>query len=128
MRNFKITVDGNVYDVSVEETNQAGESKPAIVPIAKKNEIKPVPVKTETVKPAAPAVKAGGTEIIAPMPGMVLSFKVESGAEVKKGQVLLVLEAMKMENDISSPADGKVTLVASKGATVNTGDVLAVIS
>lgn len=123
MRNFKITVDGNVYDVAVEEIS-AGNQKPAVVPLTQTKQ----EVKVEPVKVAPATLKAGGTEIKAPMPGMVLDFKVQSGSAVKKGQVILILEAMKMENDISSPIDGEITIVASKGATVNTGDVLAVIN
>lgn len=125
MRNFKITVNGSVYDVSVEETNSGvAASTPVITPIAK-------PVANTVCVPAQvvkPKNNVCGLAINSPMPGMILSFKVESGATVKKGQVVMVLEAMKMENDISAPADGKITFVASKGATVETGEVLAVIN
>ncbi len=133
MRNFKITVDGHEYDVSVEEVAAANE-KPVIVPLVKdtKPEIKPIaaapavkPVSAPVKKTAAPS---GGVQIKAPMPGMILNLKTESGAQVKKGQVVLILEAMKMENDISAPADGIITFTASKGSTVETGEVIAVIS
>lgn len=132
MRNFKVTVDGKVYDVTVEET---GSAAPKIMPIEQKTvpaeqkvlppeqKIKPLEQKIQP-KPAA----AGGTELKSPMPGLILDFKVPEGAEVKKGQVILVLEAMKLENDISAPCDGKVSFVTSKGANVDADDILAVIS
>lgn len=123
MRNFKITVDGSVYNVSVEETGSA----PQITPLVQKavETVKAEPVKAE---PAKIATVAGGTQIKAPMPGMVLDYKAKDGDEVKKGDVILVLEAMKLENDISAPRDGKVSFVAAKGSSVNTGEVLAVIN
>ena len=120
MRNFKITVNGSVYDVSVEETNS---QTPAITPLATACITTPAPAQV----PASKA-KACGTPIKSPMPGMVLDFKVQSGAQVKKGQVVLILEAMKMENDITAPQDGVITYNTAKGSTVQTGDVLAVIS
>ena len=64
----------------------------------------------------------------APMPGTVIDFKATNGAAVKKGQTVLILEAMKMENEIVAPADGVITFVAAKGASVNTDDLLAVIA
>ena len=64
----------------------------------------------------------------APMPGTVIDFKATNGAAVKKGQTVLILEAMKMENEIVAPVDGVITFVASKGASVNTDDLLAVIA
>jgi biotin carboxyl carrier protein len=135
MRNFKITVDGRQYDVTVEEIAAVPE-KPAIVPLAKQEEIKSASVKAAAsapVKTAAAPVKAAstaaaGTKINSPMPGMVLNLKVAEGSRVTKGQVVLILEAMKMENDISAPADGIISFTVSKGATVETGTCLAVIS
>ena len=78
--------------------------------------------------PAAPAPVAGGEKINAPMPGNILDVKVATGASVKKGDVLVILEAMKMENEIMAPCDGTVKQVlVNKGATVNSGDPLVVI-
>ena len=78
--------------------------------------------------PAAPAPVAGGEKINAPMPGNILEVKVATGASVKKGDVLIILEAMKMENEIMAPCDGTVKQVlVNKGATVNSGDPLVVI-
>ena len=129
MRNFKITVDGNVYDVQVEEIISAGVSAPAMIPVAA-----PVAAPVKAAPAAAPVAapvktaNLNGTQIKSPMPGMILNYKVAAGAQVYKGQVVLVLEAMKMENDICAPADGKVTFVAAKGSNVETGDILAVIN
>ena len=114
MRNFKVTVDGRVYDVTVEET---GASAPKIMPLEQKTVLQP-----------KPATISGGTELKSPMPGLILDFKVPEGAEVKKGQVIIILEAMKLENDIAAPCDGKVSFVTSKGANVDADDILAVIS
>lgn len=124
MRNFKVTVNGTTYDVAVEETGS---------PIAAETPVVAAPVSAAPAAPAAPApapkaAAAGdGTPLKAPMPGMVMSFKVANGAQVKKGEAVLVLEAMKMENDIAACADGMITFVAAKGANVSTGEVLAVI-
>lgn len=125
MRKFNITVNGVSYEVEVEEV-AAGSSAPvAAAPVAAP---KAAP---KAAAPAAPkaAPVAGGTKINAPMPGTVLDVKVSTGAQVKKGDVLLILEAMKMENEIQAAADGTVAQVlVSKGATVSSGDVLVVLN
>ena len=108
MKNYRVNVNGTVYEVSVEEIS-AGEVKAA-----------------PAAKPAAAA--GAGEKITAPMPGNILSVNVSAGQAVKKGDVLMVLEAMKMENEIMAPKAGKVTSVAvSKGATVATGDLLCTV-
>lgn len=115
MRKFNIKVNGQAYEVEVEEI--AGGFAPApVVPVA------------AAPAPAPVAAPAGGTQLKAPMPGTVIDFKATNGAAVKKGQTVLILEAMKMENEIVAPADGVITFVASKGASVNTDDLLAVIA
>lgn len=122
MRNFKVTVNGTTYDVAVEETGSA---------IAAEIPVVAAPATPAAAPASAPAPKAApvgdGTPLKAPMPGMVMNFKVANGAQVKKGEAVLVLEAMKMENDIAACADGVITFVAAKGANVSTGEVLAVI-
>ena len=121
MRKFIVNVNGNSYEVEVEEVGGA-----ATAPVAA-----PAPVAAAPVAaPAAPKAQApvGGTPVKAPMPGNVLDIKVSNGQAVKEGDVVVILEAMKMENEIYAPCDGTVTVVASKGATVNTGDVLVSIS
>ena len=119
MRKFIVNVNGNSYEVEVEEVG--GVSAPAVAPVA-------APVAAPTAAPKAAPAPAGGTPVKAPMPGNVLDIKVSNGQAVKQGDVLVILEAMKMENEISAPQDGTVTVVASKGATVNTGDVLVTLS
>ena len=120
MRQFNITVNGVAYQVSVEEV---GGAAAPVAPVA----VAPAPVAAAPVAPAAAPV-AGGEKVTAPMPGTILDIKVSQGATVKKGDVLLILEAMKMENEIMSPCDGTVKqIVAGKGASVNSGDSLIII-
>lgn len=136
MRKFNIKVNGQAYEVEVEEV--AGGFAPApVVPVAAApaSAVAPVaapaPEKAEAKAAPAPApvaAPAGGTQLKAPMPGTVIDFKATNGAAVKKGQTVLILEAMKMENEIVAPVDGVITFVASKGASVNTDDLLAVIA
>lgn len=136
MRKFNIKVNGQAYEVEVEEVAGgfapapivpvAAAPAPAVAPVAA-----PAPEKAEVKAAPAPvpvAALAGGTQLKAPMPGTVIDFKATNGAAVKKGQTVLILEAMKMENEIVAPADGVITFVASKGASVNTDDLLAVIA
>lgn len=136
MRKFNIKVNGQAYEVEVEEVAggfapapvvpMAAAPAPAVAPVAA-----PAPEKAEAKAAPAPApvaAPAGGTQLKAPMPGTVIDFKATNGAAVKKGQTVLILEAMKMENEIVAPVDGVITFVASKGASVNTDDLLAVIA
>lgn len=117
MRNFIITVNGKQYEVGVDEVG-ATESPKAAVPLAA-----PAPVAA-----AAPAASANGTKVVSPFPGLIKNVLVQSGAQVKKDQPILVLEAMKMDNDITAPCDGTVTVNVVKGANVESDAVLAVIS
>ena len=122
MKQLKITVNGTTYDVSVEEVG-ATASAPAVAPVAA-----PAPAPAPAAAPApkaAPAGNAGAVAVKAPMPGTILKVNVAPGQAVKKGDVLCVLEAMKMENDIPAPQDGVVASVSvSKGASVQAGDLL----
>lgn len=126
MRKFLINVNGNEYEVEVEEIvdgkTQTRPSTPKVAPQAKS---KPAPQAEEKKE----VVVSEGSEVVsAPMPGTILSVNVNEGDEVKSGDILLILEAMKMENEILAPRDGKVTSIgATKGASVNTGDKLVVI-
>ena len=133
MRKFNIKVNGQAYEVEVEEV--AGGFAPApVVPVAAASAPAVAPVAAPAQKaevkaaPAPVAAPAGGTQLKAPMPGTVIDFKATNGAAVKKGQTVLILEALGMENEIVAPADGVITFVASKGASVNTDDLLAVIA
>ena len=127
MKKFVIKVNGNVYDVEVEETAgfvntpiSAPAQTPAQTPA-------PAPAPAPAVAPAS--APAGATVVSAPMPGTILDIKVSAGQSVKAGDVLCVLEAMKMENEIVAPAAGVVAAInTSKGASVNTGDALVSIN
>lgn len=110
MKKYKVNVNGTAYEVEIEEMTGA----PAAAPVA--------------AAPAAPAASGAGESITSPMPGNILAVNVAAGDMVKKGQVLMVLEAMKMENEIMAPRDGKVTAVAvTKGAAVESGALLCTI-
>ena len=121
---YVVTLNGKNYEVEVNETE-------AVVTNVSDAVYAPAPVAAPApaAAPAAPqAVSASGTQIVAPMPGSIVNINVSAGQAVKAGDVLIVLEAMKMENDITAPCDGVVKqIVTSKGATVNTDDVLLVI-
>jgi len=133
MRQFNVTVNGVVYSVAVEEVGGAvapvavapvaAPVAPVAAPVAA-----PAPAAAPAAAPVAAAPVAGGEKVTAPMPGTVLDVKVAEGAAVKKGDILVILEAMKMENEILAPCDGTVKqIVAGKGASVNSGDTLIVI-
>ena len=138
---YNVTLNGKIYEVDVTESDAVvtgvtqvpvAVAAPAVAPVA-------APVAAPAVAPAAPAeapaaapavapVTADGTQVKAPMPGTILAVKKNVGDAVKAGDVIVVLEAMKMENDIVAPCDGTVKSInAPKGSTVNTDDVLAVI-
>ena len=105
MKNYTITVNGIVYEVTVEEGISGGAA------------------------PAAPAAPAGSVTVAAPMPGKILAVKASVGQAVKKGDVILVLEAMKMENDIVAPQDGTIaTINAAAGDSVEAGAVIATLN
>lgn len=128
---YKVTLNGRTYEVEVEAgkamlldeyeaiapaapTAAAPVAAPAAAPVA--------------AAPAAPVVTGSGDVVAAPMPGTILKVNVKNGDAVKEGQVLVVLEAMKMENEIMAPKSGTITQVAvQKGASVNTGDALVFI-
>lgn len=125
MRNFNITVNGIGYQVSVEEV---GASSAPVAAVAAAPAPVAAPVAAAPAPAAKPASVAAGNKVTSPMPGTVLDVKCTVGAAVKKGDVLLILEAMKMENEIMAPADGTVKqIVTSKGASVDSGDVLVVL-
>lgn len=123
MRKFRINVNGNSYEVEVEEIGAENQSAPvAVAPAA-------VPAAPKAAPAAPKAVPQGkGTKMVAPLPGVVLKFVVQSGATVKTNEVVLIIEAMKMENEIRATADGVITFAVNTGASVQSGDVLAYIA
>ena len=119
MRKYNVNVNGTAYEVTVEEVKGGAAPAPAAAPAAA-----PAPAPA-----AAPAPAGAGEQITSPMPGTILDVKVAAGQAVKSGDVLMILEAMKMENEIMAPRDGTVTAVSvSKGAAVETGTLLCTIS
>ena len=115
MKNYTITVNGNVYDVTVEETGAGAAPAPAAPKAAP--------------KAAAPTGAAGSVKVNAPMPGKILSVKASAGQAVKKGEVILILEAMKMENEVVAPQDGTVASInVAAGDSVEAGAVLATLN
>ena len=125
MKNYRITVNGTSYDVSVEELS--GGAAPAAAPVAAAPVAAPAPA-----PPAAPAPAAGGAgsiKVSSPMPGKILAVKANVGDSVKKGQVILILEAMKMENEVVAPEDGTIASIdVTVGASVESGDTLATLN
>ncbi len=120
MRNFVITVNGKTYQVGVEEVG--GTATPvAVAPVA-------APAAPVAATPVAKAAPANGEKVLSPFPGLIKNLLVAEGATVKKDQPILVLEAMKMDNDIVAPCDGVVSFQVAKGGNVESDAVLAVIS
>lgn len=116
MKKYRVNVNGSLYEIEIEEMD-ASAAKRA-----------PAAAAAPAAKPAAAPVGAG-TKVNAPMPGTILDVKVQAGQSVKRGQVLVILEAMKMENEIQAPCDGKITGVnVRKGDSVETAALLCTIA
>ena len=127
IKKFNVKVNGNSYEVEVEEIKDGVQP---VAPAVQRPAAAPAPAAPVAAAPkAAPAVAvAGAGTVSAPMPGTVLDIMVKEGDVVKSGQVCVILEAMKMENELPAPCDGTVKSVnVTKGASVNTSDVLVVI-
>jgi len=139
VKTFKVTVDGQSYTVTVEEVNEEAKGatlssvkppaeKPAPVPAVDEKPKKAVEIKEEK-ETASESLNAEGVTVNAPMPGSVLDVKVAVGDSVGEGEVLLVLEAMKMENELTAPQAGKIgQVLVKKGDAVNSGDPLVVLN
>ncbi len=122
MKNYTITVNGNVYNVTVEE----GQAAPAAATPAAATPAPAAAAPAAAVKPSAPA---GGIKVEAPMSGKILAVKASVGQTVKRGEAILVLEAMKMENDIVAPEDGTIASInCASGDQVESGALLATLN
>lgn len=122
MKNYRITVNGTAYDVAVEEL---GAGAVAAAPAAA------APVAVAPVAAPAPAASgaAGSITVASPMPGKILAIKANAGQAVKKGEVVMILEAMKMENEITAPEDGTIASInVAVGDSVESGDTLATLN
>ncbi len=109
MKKYRVNVNGSLYEIEIEEMN--------------------APATMSAAAPAKPAAPAGGAQVKAPMPGAILDVRVQNGQKVKKGDVLVILEAMKMENEIQAPCDGTVAGVSvRKGDTVETQALICSIT
>ena len=125
MKKYNITVNGTTYEVIVEEAGSVASAPVYTAPAPQAA----APAAAPAQKKPAAAAPAGQTAVTAPMPGTVLEVKVSAGQSVKKGDVICVLEAMKMENDIPAPCDGVVASVnVQKGASIGANDVIVTLN
>jgi biotin carboxyl carrier protein len=134
---YVVTINNKCYEVEVEKGQasivkvedaaaQAAVQSAAQAAAAPSTSAAPQPA--APVPAAAPAAASGkGQTVASPMPGMIMSIKVKNGQAVKRGEILFILEAMKMENEIFAPVDGVVTIITATGSSVSTGDALAII-
>ncbi|WP_302511757.1 biotin/lipoyl-containing protein [uncultured Megasphaera sp.] len=129
MKKFKVTVNGKAYEVEVEEMGGAPAAAPAPQVAAAPAPAAPAPTPAAAPAPAVGGpIPEGAITVKAPMPGKISALKAEAGKAVKRGDIILVLEAMKMQNDITATADGTLHEIrVNPGDNVKTGDVLAVI-
>lgn len=123
MKRYTITVNGTPYDVTVDEVGAAAPAPVAAAPAA------PVAAAPAPVAKPATSGAEGAIKVDAPMPGTILDIKTSVGASVKSGDVLCILEAMKMENEIVAPADGTVaSIAANKGDSVEAGQIIVTLN
>lgn len=127
MKKYIVTVNGTKYEVVVENADPNATYTPAVTPAAPAPAAAPTPA-AAPAPAAAPVASGAGESITCPMPGTIVKVPVKAGQAVKKGDVLCIFEAMKMENEVMAPRDGVVSSVnVNEGATVNSGDVLLVL-
>lgn len=125
IKKYNITVNGNTYEVEVEEVGAVVSNNTRTAPA---QTTAPSPQPKQAQQPASAPAPSGGGDVNAPMPGTIFEVKANVGQQVKKGDVLLILEAMKMENEIMAPHDGVVSHIhVSKGASVSSGDPLVTL-
>lgn len=125
IKNYNITVNGTTYEVEVEETGSVSTQVSRVQPqMTTQARPQPVAAKPQT----KPASQGESGNVVAPMPGTISDVRVSVGQSVKKGDILLILEAMKMQNEIMAPYDGKVSAISvSKGSSVSSGDALVTL-
>ncbi len=127
MKKYIVTVNGSKYEVVVEDADPNATYTPAAAPKAAPAEA-PKATPAPSAAPASTPASGEGERITCPMPGTIVKVPVKAGQAVKKGEILCVFEAMKMENEVMAPRDGVVSSVAvSEGASVNSGDLLLVL-
>ncbi len=127
MRKFIVTIEGKQYEVGVEEVGAVSAPAPVVTEVKAAAPVASAPAAPAPAAAPKASAPVNGTKMEAPMPGMIKAYKVAEGATVKEGDVILVLEAMKMDNDITAVCDGVVSFKAAVGSNVNTGDVMAII-
>ena len=132
MRKFKINVNGKSYEVEVEEIRDGVTNNPGFEPSQQQSFTQPNQTAKEVTSKPAPKVTqqspASGIPVSAPMPGTIMSVNVKAGDKVNEGDILCILEAMKMENEIVAPKAGEITSVnVNQGTSVNSGDILVTI-
>lgn len=121
---YEVMLNNKKYEIEVDECSVALKAVTEVAPIV----AAPVAAPATSPAPVAPAASAEGTTVASPMPGTILSINVTNGQAVRAGEVLIVLEAMKMENDIVAPCDGTVKqILVTKGSTVDTDQTLIII-
>jgi biotin carboxyl carrier protein len=125
MRKFNVNINGKTYAVEVDEV---GSCQPSFTYAPVQPVQQEQPIQSAPVQPAPKAIPKAGETVSAPMPGTILDIKVSEGQAVKAGDVIVILEAMKMENEITAQKDGTVYINTTKGTTVNTGDALFTIA
>jgi biotin carboxyl carrier protein len=132
MRKFRVIVNGSTYEVDIEEITDGGGGAKALSrhaapePVASPASATAAPVRKSAAP--APSENSGGGSVVAQMPGTIVAIRVSEGEEVKRGQTLVILEAMKMENEVVAPHDGTVLeLKVEKDGSVNAGDVLVIL-
>ncbi len=125
MKKYNVTVNGVVYEVEVEEVGAGAVATPVAAPVAPATPAAPTAAPAAPKATPAPAAATGAVTVKAPMPGNIIKVNVKTGDSVKKGDILCILEAMKMENEICAPSDGVIAGVnVVQGASVQTDDVL----
>ncbi len=128
MRKFQVTVNGNIYEVEVQEIGGSYTTAPQVQQ-ASASVSAPAPAVQAPAKPVAQPIPENATKVTAPMPGKIVAIKVKAGEQVKEGDLVAVLEAMKMENEIFAPATGTIASInVNTGAMVETKDVIMTIN